>query len=77
MEVHGSDISDIIWYLTHGTNEPLHRKENHGLGEQTYGCQKGGRGSGMDWEFGINRCQLLPLEWTSNEILLYSTGNYI
>ena len=32
---------------------------------------------GMDWEFGVNRCKLLPLEWISNEILLYSTGNYI
>ena len=34
-------------------------------------------GSGMDWEFGVNRCKLLPLEWISNMILLYSTGNYI
>ena len=34
-------------------------------------------GNGMDWEFGINRCKLLPIEWISNEILLYSTGNYI
>ena len=24
------------WNLIHGTNEPFHRKENHGLGEQTY-----------------------------------------
>ena len=31
--------------------------------------------NGMDWEFGVNRCKLLPLEWISNEILLYSTGN--
>ena len=31
----------------------------------------------MNWEFGVNRCKLLILEWTSNEILLYSTGNYI
>ena len=30
----------------------------------------------MDWESGVNRCKLLPLEWISNEILLYSTGNY-
>ena len=36
-----------------------------------------GEGSGMDWESGVNRCKLLPLEWISNEILLYSTGNYI
>ena len=25
----------------------------------------------MDWEFGVNRCKLLPFEWISNEILLY------
>ena len=31
----------------------------------------------MDWEFGVNRCKLLPLEWISNEILLYGPGNYI
>ena len=31
----------------------------------------------MDWEFGVNRCKLLPLERISNEILLYGTGNYV
>ena len=36
-----------------------------------------GGGSGMDWEFGVNRCKLLPLDWISNEILLGSTGNYV
>ena len=60
-----------------GTNEPFHRKENHGLGEQTCGCQGEGGGSGMDWEFGVHGRKQLPLEWISNEILLYSTGNYI
>ena len=70
-------ISLISGFLTYGTNEPFHRKETHGLGEQTCGCQRGGGGSGMDWEFGVNRCRLLPLEWISNKILMYSTGNYI
>ena len=37
----------------------------------------GGGGSGMDWEFGVSSCQLLHLEWIDNEVLLYSTGNYI
>ena len=46
-----------IQNLIYGTNEPFHRRENHGHGEQTCGCQ-GGRGrSGMDWEFGANRCK--------------------
>ena len=39
---------------------------------------KGGEGrSGMDWELGVSRCRLLHLEWISNEVLLYSPGNYI
>ena len=39
---------------------------------------KGERGgNGMDWEFGVSRCKLLHLEWISNEVLLYSTENYI
>ena len=41
------------------------------------GCQGEGGGSGMGWEIGVSRCKLLHLEWISNEILLYSTGNYI
>ena len=28
----------------------------------------------MDQEFGVNRCKLLHLEWTSKEVQLYSTG---
>ena len=36
-----------------------------------------GRGSGVDWELGVNRYKLLPLEWISNEILLCSTGNSV
>ena len=31
----------------------------------------------MDWESGVRRCQLLHLEWVSNESLLCSTGNSI
>ena len=62
-----------IWNLIYGTNETFHRKQNNGHGEQT--CQGGW--SGMDWEFGVNRCKLLPLEWISDEILLCSPGNYI
>ena len=28
-------------------------------------------------DFGVNRCKLQPLEWISNGVLLYSTGNYV
>ena len=36
-----------------------------------------GGGSGMDGEFGVDRCKLFHLKWISNEALLYSTGNHI
>ena len=35
-----------------------------------------GGGSGMDWEFGVRRGKVLHLEWISNEVLPYNTGNY-
>ena len=41
-------------------NLSTEKKQTHGLGEQTCGCQGGG--SGMEWESGVNRCKLLPLE---------------
>ena len=58
-------------------NLSTEKKQTHGLGEQTCGCQEGGGGRGRDWEFGVSRCKLLHLEWISNEILLYSPRNYI
>ena len=30
-----------IWNLIYGTNKHLHRKEIHGLGEETCDCQDG------------------------------------
>ena len=53
------------------------QKETHRHTEQTCGCQGG---AGREWdggEFGLSRCQLLRLEWISNEVLLSCTGNYI
>ena len=58
-------------------NLSTEKKQTYGLGEQTCGCQGGEGGSGMDWEVGVSRCKLLYLEWISNKVLLYSTGNYI
>ena len=45
--------------------------------ELSCGCQGGGGESEMDIAFGVGRCKLLHIEWISNEVLLYSTGNYI
>ena len=39
---------------------------------------KGKRGwGGLDWEFGVSRCQLLHIEWINSKALLRSTGNYV
>ena len=32
---------------------------------------------GWEWEFGVNRCKVLPLNRISNGILLDSTGKYV
>ena len=55
------------------------RRVSHTQREQTCGCQGGGGGNGMawEWEFGGGTGKLPHLEWISNEVLLYSTGNYI
>ena len=47
------------------------QKQTHRHGEQTAKGEKGK--SGMAWEFGVNRCKLLHLEWMSSEVLLHST----
>ena len=44
------------------TNLSTEKKQTHGHGEQTCGCQGGGRGNGIDWEFGVSRRRLLSLE---------------
>ena len=51
------------------------QKQTQGQGAQTCGCWGMGGGSGMDRDFGVSRCKLF-IEWISNEVLLYSTGNY-
>ena len=42
-----------IWNLIYGTNEPFHRKENHGHREQTCGCQGEGEGGGSTGNLGL------------------------
>ena len=45
--------------------------------ESRHVVTKGEEGrSGMAWEFGVSRCELLHLEWINNKFLLYSTRNY-
>ena len=34
-------------------------------------------GRGLDWEFGVSRWRRLHIKQIDNNVLLYSTGNYI
>ena len=43
-------------------NLSTEQKQTQRHGAQTCGCQGGGGGSGMVWEFGISRCKLFHLE---------------
>ena len=53
------------------------KKQTHKHREQTVVVKKERGESGMDWESGVSKSKPLHLEWISNEVLLYSTGNYI
>ena len=59
-------------------NLSMRQKQNHGLREQTGGCQGGGFGRGMEREAGASRCKLqYHTEWINNRILLYSKENHV
>ena len=58
-------------------NLSTEQKQTHIHREQTCGCQGGRGGSGMDRDLEISGCKLFHLEWISNEVLLYSTGNCV
>ena len=49
---------NFIWNLTEQMNLSTEKKQTHGHGELSCGCQRWGGGSGMDWEFGASRCKL-------------------
>ena len=64
-----------IWNLIYGTNELSIEKKLMDWEKRLVVAK--GEGEGVGWESGVNRCKILHLECISNEILLYSTGNYI
>ena len=63
------------WNLKYGTNlKSTKQKQSHRHRNRPMVAKEEGRGSRMDRVWG---CKLLYLEWISNDVLLYSTGNYI
>ena len=66
-----------MWNLKDGTDDPIYKTEtDNGHGEQTCGCQREGRGSGMDREFGVGGCKRLHLKGISNGVLLCVIGSF-
>ena len=67
-----------MWNLKYGANEPVYRTETDSHIENRLAVAQGGeQGTGRDWEFGVSRCRLFLLEWTSSEVLPCSAGNCI
>ena len=59
-------------------NLSMKQKQTHRQREQACGCQeREAGGTGRDLEFGVSRSKPLYIEWISNKVLPYSTGNYI
>ena len=58
-------------------NLHIKQKQTHRHKEKI--CCHGGVGRVWDGlgSLGMGRCKLLQLEWVVNEVLLFSTGNYI
>ena len=72
---------DTIWYHLHVESKIQHNdlltKQKRSWTGRTDSCLPGRQGrQWMDWESGVSSWKLLHLEWTGNEILLYSTGIY-
>ena len=57
-------------------NLSMKQKQTHEHREQACGCKERGW-ERVDWEFEVNRCKLLHIQWIINKVLLYSTGNCI
>ena len=67
-----------MWNLKYGRNEPIYKTERLTGRENNFVAAKGEGGrSRTDREVGVSRCKLLHFQWVSNEVLLYSTENYI
>ena len=69
---------DITYMLNlkYVKNEPIYKTETDSTDMDNRLVVADG-GSGMDWEFGVSRCDVLLIEWIKTKVILYSTWNYI
>ena len=67
-----------MWNLKHDTNELIYKTETGSQTQRTGLWLPGERGwGGLNWEFGVSRCQLIYIEWVNRKVLLHCTGNCI
>ena len=70
-----------MWNLKYDTNKPICETETDSQTQRAdLWLPRGKEGSRRTgWQFGVGRCKLLHIliEWISNKILPYSTGNQI
>ena len=64
-----------MWNLKYDTNEPIWNRNRLTKTENLWLPRGMMYRRAMNWNFGISRCKLLYIEWKSNKVLLYSTGN--
>ena len=62
-----------LWNLKYDTNEPIWKRNRVIDIDNRFVVSKGKAIDGV----GLEGCKLLYIEWINNEVLLYSTGNYI
>ena len=73
-----TDIT-YMWDLNYGTNESYlqHRNRLTDTEKRWVVAKGGGEEVGWTGSLGLVDTKLVHLEWIRNEVLLYSTGNYI
>ena len=68
-----------MWHLKYGTSEPYLQNRNRLTDTKNRLVVAKGNSGEAGWmeSLGLVDHKLLHIEWISNEVLLYSTGNYI
>ena len=65
-----------MWTLKYGTDEPIYKIERLTDIENRFVVAEG-EGKGVGWTGSLGLVdETIHLEWISDEVLLYSTGNY-
>ena len=82
-EVSQKGKPNTIWYhlyveskIWHKWTYLLNRNRIKDIEHRLVVAKGEGVGGGVEWEFGVSRCELLYTGWI-NKVLLCSTGNYI